>query len=147
MVSAAAKKKVQSIIDENPVGKLLSTDLSATLRLMDNINSRLQQILLPLLPRQQGHSARTGCKALRYRARYSWCDSLSPVDPGQGANRKKISPTDDGSDLQDALHEISGQRTVPNIYINKAHIGGNSDLQGKKADLPKLLEAAGAVKL
>lgn len=51
---------------------------------------------------------------------------------------------DDGQELQDALLEISGQSTVPNIYINKLHIGGNSDLQGKKSELPKLLKAAGA---
>lgn len=35
----------------------------------------------------------------------------------------------DGAELQDALQEISGQRTVPNIYIAGEHIGGNSDLQ------------------
>lgn len=64
----------------------------------------------------------------------------------QGAD-KKFARTDDGQELQDALFEISGQRTVPNIYINKVHIGGNSDLQSKKDELPKLLEAAGAVYL
>lgn len=52
---------------------------------------------------------------------------------------------DGGQELQDALLEISGQSTVPNIYINKLHIGGNSDLQGKKGELPKLLKAAGAL--
>lgn len=36
---------------------------------------------------------------------------------------------DDGSEIQQALLEITGQRTVPNIYINGKHIGGNSDLQ------------------
>ncbi|KAL4896589.1 thioredoxin-like protein [Aspergillus ambiguus] len=51
----------------------------------------------------------------------------------------------DGSALQDALQEISGQRTVPNIYINKKHIGGNSDLQARKAELPALLKEAGAL--
>ena len=40
---------------------------------------------------------------------------------------------------------MTGQSTVPNIFINKEHIGGNSDLQGKKAQLPQLLKAAGAV--
>jgi len=34
---------------------------------------------------------------------------------------------------------------VPNIFINKKHIGGNSDLQAKKGQLPDLLKAAGAV--
>lgn len=54
--------------------------------------------------------------------------------------------TEDGTDLQNALEEISGQRTVPNIYINKKHIGGNSDLQAKKGkELSGLLVAAGAI--
>ncbi|KAI8854078.1 thioredoxin-like protein [Chytridium lagenaria] len=29
-----------------------------------------------------------------------------------------------GSEIQGVLAEISGQRTVPNIYINKTHVGG-----------------------
>lgn len=52
---------------------------------------------------------------------------------------------DDGAELQAALGEISGQSTVPNIFIAKEHIGGNSDLQAKKSQLPSLLKAAGAV--
>ncbi|KAI8882984.1 glutaredoxin-1 [Backusella circina FSU 941] len=35
----------------------------------------------------------------------------------------------DGQEIQDYLLEKSGQRTVPNIYINQKHVGGNSDLQ------------------
>ncbi|KAL4787679.1 thioredoxin-like protein [Aspergillus varians] len=57
----------------------------------------------------------------------------------------ELDQTDDGSAIQDALQEISGQRTVPNIYISKKHIGGNSDLQGLKGDLPALLKDAGAL--
>lgn len=41
----------------------------------------------------------------------------------------QLNQMEDGADIQDALLEISGQRTVPNIYINGKHIGGNSDLQ------------------
>jgi glutaredoxin 3 len=43
------------------------------------------------------------------------------------------------------LQELSGQRTVPNVFIDKKHIGGNSDLQAKKAQLPDLLKSAGAL--
>jgi glutaredoxin 3 len=57
----------------------------------------------------------------------------------------ELDQVDDGSAIQDALADISGQRTVPNIFINKEHIGGNSDLQAKKAELPELLKEAGAV--
>ncbi|KAL4911546.1 hypothetical protein BDW74DRAFT_173002 [Aspergillus multicolor] len=52
---------------------------------------------------------------------------------------------EDGDDLQNALQQISGQRTVPNIFIKQNHIGGNSDLQGLKAKLPELLKDAGAL--
>ncbi|CAH0044481.1 unnamed protein product [Clonostachys solani] len=55
----------------------------------------------------------------------------------------------DGSALQDALEDLSGQRTVPNIFINKKHIGGNSDLQrlDKAGELENLLRNAGSLKL
>lgn len=51
---------------------------------------------------------------------------------------------EEGSAIQSALAEISSQRTVPNIFINKVHIGGNSDLQAK-TDLKQLLQDAGAL--
>ena len=52
---------------------------------------------------------------------------------------------DDGAAIQDALEQITGQRSVPNIYIKKQHIGGNSDLQAKRSQLPELLKDAGAL--
>ena len=52
---------------------------------------------------------------------------------------------DDGAAIQDALYEITGQGTVPNVFIKQKHIGGNSDLQSKKQELPSLLKEAGAV--
>ncbi|BAO37680.1 glutaredoxin-1 [Kluyveromyces marxianus] len=55
----------------------------------------------------------------------------------------QLNELDDGAEIQDALLEISGQRTVPNIYINGKHIGGNSDLQelNSSGELDKLLAA------
>lgn len=53
--------------------------------------------------------------------------------------------TDDGAAIQDALEEMTQQRSVPNIFIGQKHIGGNSDLQGKKKDLPSILKQANAV--
>lgn len=54
--------------------------------------------------------------------------------------------TADGSAVQEALEQLTGQRTVPNIFIGKEHIGGNSDLEARKnKDLSKLLTSAGAV--
>jgi len=57
----------------------------------------------------------------------------------------ELDQVDDGSAIQAALAEINGQTSVPNIYIKKEHIGGNSDLQARKNDLKKLLTDAGAL--
>ncbi|KAK6440848.1 Glutaredoxin [Oleoguttula sp. CCFEE 5521] len=56
----------------------------------------------------------------------------------------ELDQVDDGAAIQDALEEMTSQRSVPNIFIGQKHIGGNSDLQGKKSQLPQLLKAAGA---
>lgn len=65
---------------------------------------------------------------------------------GAHFNVYELDKNDDGSAIQDALEEISNQRTVPNIFIDKKHIGGNSDLQAlKKTALPGLLQKAGAL--
>ncbi|KAA8912749.1 thioredoxin-like protein [Sphaerosporella brunnea] len=103
MVSAAAKQKVQTIIDENPVAVF-----------------------------SKSHCPH--CRATK--------TTLS--DLGAKFYVLELDQTDGGAELQDALTEISGQRTVPNIYISQKHIGGNSDLQAKKSELPALLKAAGA---
>lgn len=57
----------------------------------------------------------------------------------------ELDQVDDGAEIQAALQDISNQRTVPNVFIAKKHIGGNSDLQAKKAELPQLLKDAGAL--
>lgn len=41
----------------------------------------------------------------------------------------ELDTMEEGDDIQNALAQITGQRTVPNIFINGKHIGGNSDLQ------------------
>jgi len=57
----------------------------------------------------------------------------------------ELDQIDDGSAIQDALAEITHQTSVPNIFIDKQHIGGNSDLQARKAELPQLLKSVGAL--
>lgn len=53
---------------------------------------------------------------------------------------------DDGSAIQDALQQMTNQRSVPNIFINKEHIGGNSDIQSiSKDQLKSKLTAAKAL--
>ncbi|THV82350.1 hypothetical protein D6D27_08408, partial [Aureobasidium pullulans] len=58
----------------------------------------------------------------------------------------ELDQIDDGADIQNALAEMTSQRSVPNIFINKEHIGGNSDIQAlKKDDLKSKLTAASAL--
>jgi glutaredoxin 3 len=60
--------------------------------------------------------------------------------------RNTDTSTADEADVQAALLAITGQRTVPNIFINHKHIGGNSDLKAlsNSGKLKALLEEAGA---
>lgn len=53
----------------------------------------------------------------------------------------ELDKIEDGDDIQNALAKITGQRTVPNIFINGKHIGGNSDLQALGKDQIKSLIA------
>lgn len=52
---------------------------------------------------------------------------------GVSPNIMQLNQVEDGEEIQDALWEITGQRTVPNIFIDGKHIGGNSDLQALKS--------------
>jgi len=101
---AAAKTKVESFIDENPVAvfsKSYCPYCKASKALLTEMNAQFNVI--------------------------------------------ELDQVDDGADIQNALKDISGQNTVPNIFIGKQHIGGNSDLQARKKELPELLRGAGAL--
>ncbi|KAI5865278.1 putative glutaredoxin [Durotheca rogersii] len=76
-----------------------------------------------------------------------YCKASKALLDSLGANYKvvELDVVADGPALQDALQEISGQRSVPNIWIGKRHIGGNSDLQAKSGELKDLLVEAGAL--
>mmetsp|Transcript_24958 Transcript_24958/g.30679 ORF Transcript_24958/g.30679 Transcript_24958/m.30679 type:complete len:151 (+) Transcript_24958:76-528(+) len=54
----------------------------------------------------------------------------------------EITELDNGDEVQDALLEISGQRTVPNVFINGEHLGGNDDAQqaARSGKLDELLK-------
>lgn len=41
----------------------------------------------------------------------------------------ELNEMDDGVDIQDALLTLTGQRTVPNVFIKGEHIGGNDACQ------------------
>lgn len=56
----------------------------------------------------------------------------------------ELNTLSDGKELQAALLEITGQKTVPNVFIGGEHIGGNSHLQELHAQggLEPKIEAA-----
>jgi len=46
---------------------------------------------------------------------------------------KELDLDDDGPEVQKYLKEKTGQSTVPNIFINKKHVGGSDDLASLKS--------------
>eukprot|EP00545_Synedropsis_sp_CCMP1620_P015081 CAMPEP_0119003080 /NCGR_PEP_ID=MMETSP1176-20130426/345_1 /TAXON_ID=265551 /ORGANISM="Synedropsis recta cf, Strain CCMP1620" /LENGTH=137 /DNA_ID=CAMNT_0006954643 /DNA_START=67 /DNA_END=480 /DNA_ORIENTATION=+ len=54
----------------------------------------------------------------------------------------ELNEVDDGAAIQDALKELSGQRTVPNVFVKGQHVGGNDDTQAAAAS-GKLQEMLG----
>jgi glutaredoxin 3 len=82
-----------------------------------------------------------------------YCNNAKCILDGLNAKYKavELNQEDDGDDIQNALQKMTGQRTVPNIFIGQKHIGGNSDLEsiaekgkdGKKIE--QLLKEAGAL--
>ena len=56
----------------------------------------------------------------------------------------ELDQDEDGPAIQAALLEVTGQRTVPSIFVGGRHIGGNDDAQAKAAsgELQTMLSAA-----
>jgi len=48
--------------------------------------------------------------------------------PATNAKVYELDQMKDGSDIQNALAEITGQRTVPNVWVKGKCIGGNDDI-------------------
>eukprot|EP00588_Corethron_pennatum_P015641 CAMPEP_0194272542 /NCGR_PEP_ID=MMETSP0169-20130528/6085_1 /TAXON_ID=218684 /ORGANISM="Corethron pennatum, Strain L29A3" /LENGTH=152 /DNA_ID=CAMNT_0039015237 /DNA_START=119 /DNA_END=580 /DNA_ORIENTATION=- len=63
------------------------------------------------------------------------------VELGVDAKVIELNQIDDGEAVQAALLEISGQRTVPNVFIKGKHVGGNSEVQAanKSGQLKEML--------
>ncbi|GAB9470004.1 Glutaredoxin [Globisporangium polare] len=61
-------------------------------------------------------------------------------------DRKSDDPS--GSDIQSALAQKTGRRTVPNVFLAKETIGGGSDVEAlfQSGQLTEMLEAAGVLK-
>ncbi|KAK9925328.1 hypothetical protein M0R45_033655 [Rubus argutus] len=78
-----------------------------------------------------------------------YCVTVKQLFSQLGANFKAIEldQESDGSQLQSALAEWTGQRTVPNVFIGGNHIGGCDATTAlhKEGNLVPLLTQAGAV--
>jgi glutaredoxin 3 len=55
----------------------------------------------------------------------------------------ELDTMDNGADIQAALLDMTGQRTVPSVFINQKHLGGNDKTQDayRSGKLEKLLNA------
>jgi glutaredoxin 3 len=60
-----------------------------------------------------------------------YCDKTKALfaELGVEAQIYELNEMDDGPAIQDALLTLTGQRTVPNIFINQQHVGGNDNVQ------------------
>lgn len=54
--------------------------------------------------------------------------------PGKKTLVYELDQIKDGSAIQSTLAEITGQRTVPNVWVMGKHIGGNSETQALLRD-------------
>mmetsp|Transcript_13453 Transcript_13453/g.34186 ORF Transcript_13453/g.34186 Transcript_13453/m.34186 type:complete len:118 (+) Transcript_13453:198-551(+) len=63
------------------------------------------------------------------------------------ANVIELDKMPEGASVQSALLEVTGQRTVPNVFIGGKHVGGCDAVLAADAsgELAKMLKAAGAV--
>ncbi|KAL5540635.1 hypothetical protein UlMin_043210 [Ulmus minor] len=78
-----------------------------------------------------------------------FCVTVKQLLSQLGATFKAIEldTESDGAQIQSALAEWTGQRTVPNVFIGGKHIGGCDSTTGlhKEGKLVPLLTEAGAV--
>ncbi|GAY46800.1 glutaredoxin-C6 [Citrus sinensis] len=78
-----------------------------------------------------------------------FCVSVKELFQQLGVTFKAIelNKESDGSDIQSALAEWTGQKTVPNVFIGGKHIGGcdSTTALHREGKLVPLLTEAGAV--
>ncbi|KAM3456355.1 hypothetical protein MY5147_005907 [Beauveria neobassiana] len=133
-----ASQKAQKLIDENPVSKSLPPPPPTQARLPTS---------MPSYPSMRYANF---CYMVFSKSYCPYCKATKSLLSSLDAKAKVVELDEeaDGNALQDALEEISGQRTVPNVYIAKKHIGGNSDVQSLSSSgkLKALLAEAGAIK-
>ncbi|CAA7034991.1 unnamed protein product [Microthlaspi erraticum] len=78
-----------------------------------------------------------------------YCQRVKQLLTQLGATFKvfELDEMSDGSEIQSALAEWTGQRTVPSVFIKEKHIGGCDGVMefNKQGKLVPLLTEAGAI--
>eukprot|EP00607_Mallomonas_marina_P003264 CAMPEP_0182427746 /NCGR_PEP_ID=MMETSP1167-20130531/19166_1 /TAXON_ID=2988 /ORGANISM="Mallomonas Sp, Strain CCMP3275" /LENGTH=123 /DNA_ID=CAMNT_0024610197 /DNA_START=106 /DNA_END=477 /DNA_ORIENTATION=+ len=73
-----------------------------------------------------------------------FCTRAKSVFSGMNTEFKAVELDEikEGAEIQAALLKMSGQRTVPNVYVNGKHLGGCDSVMSAKADgsLAKMLK-------
>ena len=73
-----------------------------------------------------------------------YCQYTKDLFNNMSVNAKviELDQVDNGDDIQRALQVISGQRTVPNVFVKGQHLGGNDDTQAaaRNGKLKQMLE-------
>jgi len=147
-MSEAAQKKVQQMIDDNGIGMYPLSPLLLPTRRFNLLGPLVRPIHIIM-----SRLTRTTSAVVFSKSYCPYCNNAKRILDGYGAKyaHYELNQEDDGADVQDALYKLNGQRTVPNIYIGKVHIGGNSDLEGvvtkgkNGKNIEELLKAAGAI--
>ena len=78
------------------------------------------------------HSPSESGKVVVFSKTYCpFCAATKQLFKGMGADAEVIELDEktNGDAMQAALLKLSGQRTVPNVFINGEHLGGNDDTQ------------------
>ena len=73
-----------------------------------------------------------------------YCQYTKDLFNNMSVNAKviELNQVDNGDEIQSALQVISGQRTVPNVFVKGQHLGGNDDTQAaaRNGKLKQMLE-------
>lgn len=78
-----------------------------------------------------------------------YCDKAKKVFNSIGAKYEvlELDQDADGNAIQDALHKMTGQRTVPNVFVGEKSIGGGSETEAlqQSGELIPMLQSIGAL--
>ena len=64
----------------------------------------------------------------------AFCDFAKALLDRKGISYKEIFIGDDANKMEEMIKKSNGMRTVPQIFIDEQHIGGNDKLQALERD-------------